>query len=118
MRIVNAFASCITPEIARSAIIGTGKKPACVIMHPAQVAAIAMLYEAVAVESVKELKSLEDIDAVRHLAKEYQPSTFLGIPIGQDEQCSLSEIAFSDEAGDVFSVITNLAIPLGFEVVR
>lgn len=84
-------------------------------MHSAQVASIAGLFEIVAIESVyvTELTTLEDIESVKQLAKKYQPETFMGMEIVQDDSLSMDVIEFRDADG-VVGKIVNLAIPLGF----
>lgn len=104
----------ITTHLVRVAVIDSEKKPETARMHPAQVCAIAWLYEAAAVESVQELHSLEDIDAVRHLAKEYQPVEFMGMKIAKDAAMPQDQIEFLDENGDLIGRIERLAIPTGF----
>lgn len=115
MKTVNAYGSGITPHLARVAVIGTGKQPETVHMHPAQLCSIESLFEIVAIESIKDLKSIEDLEAVRRLAKEYQPSTFMGIRIEQDVTMRADLLEFRDKSGAVIASITNLGIPVGFE---
>jgi hypothetical protein len=115
MKIINACASAMNPHLARSAVFGTGQKPELVRLHPAQVCAISMLYETVAIESIKDLGSLEDIDAVRHLAKDYEPLTFMGIKIKRDPTMRPDQVEFLDATGGIIGRIECLAIPNGFE---
>jgi hypothetical protein len=114
MRTVNCGGSMMTPHLARAAVFGTGKRAREVRMHPAQVCAIAMLAETIAIESIQDLSKLEDIEAVKRLANEYEPSTFMGLKIKQDETMPLSSIEFCEDSGVVIGRIENLAIPLGF----
>lgn len=84
-------------------------------MHTAQVAALASLFEIVAIESVQitELTNLEDIESVLQLAKKYQPSSFMGMEIVQDDGMPMDVIEFRDTDG-VIGKIVALAIPIGF----
>lgn len=117
MKHIMACAAPITAHMGLVATLGSGKQAVKVRMHPAQVASISMLYVTVAVDqSMSEFRSLEEIDAVRHLAKDYAPSTFLGIEIEQDPAMLESRMDFLDETGEVIGRIDNLAIPNGFAV--
>lgn len=118
MKEISATGLAINPELVRSAIIGTGKKPEIVRMHPAQLAGIAMLFEVVSLVNVKELKSLEDIEAIKKLANEYHPSTFMGMKIVQDASMRSDQMEFVDAAGEMIGKIYSLSVPLGFDVPR
>ena len=122
MTSITACASCITANIARVAIVQAIKEnylqPEDLHwrMHPAQLCMVTNLYEAVALESLSEVKSLEDIDAVRHLAKDYFPVTFLGRPITQDAKMHPSHIDVLDANDKLLCRIKSLALPIGFEI--
>jgi hypothetical protein len=117
MNVINACNQMIAPNLGIVAIAKSPKTPNKIRMHPAQVCALSSLYISVAVENVSEVHSLEDIDAVRHLAKDYLPHTFMGIPIEQDPEMEISWMDFLAD-GEVVSRIQSLAIPIGFEVSR
>lgn len=108
----------MTPHLARTAIIGTGQKPEIARMSRAQLCAISMLYETVAIESVmiSEMTNLEDIEAVKKLAEKYRPETFMGMKIVIDDTIPNSVIEFEDDKSEVIGRVVNLAIPNGFEV--
>lgn len=82
-------------------------------LHPAQVCQVANLFVTVAT-SVCEVKSLEEIEAVKRLSKECFPSIFLGLRIDQTSEISESHAELIDSKGFVLARITDLAIPLPF----
>jgi hypothetical protein len=113
MNILSACGQCITPQLARTAIVGTGEKPELLRMHPAQVCMIAQLYETFAIyETAKEVPSQEIIEAVHRLAKEYAPVTFMGIKIQQDAAMPEHWIEFLNDKGELIARIESLAIPV------
>jgi len=114
MKTINAYFRPMSALLAYAAVTGTGKKPESVRMHSAQVCAIAMLFHVVAIENVKDLTSLEDIENVKRLASEYAPITFMGMKIETDDTMEKSWIDFLDEKGEVVARIVSLAIPNGF----
>jgi hypothetical protein len=117
VRTVHAFSSGVTEHLLRVTVTGL-PKPAKVIMHPAQLCAISMLVFAAAETSV-ELRhaSLDEIEAVRKLTKNYSLATVLDIPIEQDAEYPMSLIEFKDTEGKTVALLDGLAVPVGFAYV-
>lgn len=113
MKEVNACGQSINENLARAAIVGTGKKLEIVAMHPLQLMMIANLFEKVAVPRVIPSKFLEEIEAVRKFEKEYEPSKFLGMDIVQDPSIQETSIEFRKKDGEIIARIVCLATPAG-----
>jgi hypothetical protein len=110
-KIVNGCNQAITAYLARTAVIGTGRKPTMVLMHPAQMHMICNLIETMTVENTS--AEVEDaFKKVKDLLEKFPPVTFMGLPIHEVPEMPDSWIEFHDTAG-VISRIVSLAVPLG-----
>src|SRR5690348_11049942 len=113
MKTINASCSCLTEHIARVALRHSTVRPASVSMPPEQLVSTSLLFKAVAIQSVTKL---EDIPAIEKLAKEYQPTTLMGIPIVVDESMPSDRVELRDSKGEILVRIEALAIPIGCDV--
>jgi len=113
MKEVFACGVMLNENLARAAVIGTGMQPEKAIMTNVQLASVCQLFETVAVESVP--ANLEDIEAVKRLARQYVPVTFLGMKVVIDETMPIDRVDFRNTEGELVGRISGLAIAFGFE---
>ena len=109
VKTLNACGSCITMNLIRMAIIGTGRKPEAAFMHPMQVVQVLALAEAIALAECHDQSERGMV--ARKMVTESPIMTIAGIPIAQAPDFRNDIIEFRDEQG-IISRIENLARPI------
>jgi hypothetical protein len=85
-------------------------------MHPAQYASMGHLIQAVALSVINTHAPKDFVREVKKQFEDYGPTTFLGRPIRKNPKIDPSIIELHTAHGELIAVITNLAIPAGFDV--
>jgi hypothetical protein len=96
----------INTDMPYGAIIGSGKKPETIQMHPVQLTSIVCFLETVSIVSAENLEKVE-----KSLNEARFPIFFMGMQVIQDPLMRNNEIIFKDAAGEIIGRIFNLAVP-------